>query len=134
MATTTAAQKMNCLWPLTRGGKGWIRGSMAARYEAAIKNLLRTPLGHYPWAPTYGTTIYLHRTQSEPYVEGNTAMEAELSLAFKQWLPDVTLLGTKAQMEPSLQRWKLTVGWGIPAQRGGRVTYIVGPVQTTVLI
>lgn len=132
--SVSAAQKMNCLWPLSRGGKGWVRGNLDLRYAAAIKGLLRTPMGQYPWAPTYGTTIYRLQAQSGPYDEFNAAVEAELSLAFQQWIPDVSLLGILIAMDPLLQRLGVTVTWGVMSQQGGSPTYILGPVRTTVPI
>jgi phage baseplate assembly protein W len=131
--TTSAAQKMNCLWPLQRGSKGWTRAALAPRYEAAIHNLVRTPLGSLPWNPGYGSTLYRLRTQGSPYGEITGGMLMELQAAFGRWIPDVALLGVSVQMLPQKQLLEVLVVWGIPGV-GSRGQLALGPVKTKLLM
>lgn len=110
-----------------------MRGALGARYQAAIWNLLRTPLGTYPWNPKYGTSIYRLRTQSSPYDEIEGLVLVELQMGFAQWIPDVTLIGVQARMNPTNQKLEVQVVWGVPTV-GPQPAYAIGPVKTTVLI
>lgn len=130
---TSASQKLNCLWPLHRGGKGWMRGALGRRLEAALWSFLRTPLGTYPWNPKYGTSIHRLRTQSEPYEDVEGSLLAELQMGIRQWIPDMTLIGVTVQMLPAKQKLEVKVSWGVRAT-GPEPVFAIGPVKTTVLI
>lgn len=130
---TSATQKLNCLWPLRRGGKGWMRAGMGTRLEAALISLLLTPLGSYPWNPKYGSSLYRLRTQSDPYEVLDAQIMLELQMGVAQWIPDMSLLDVQARMIPSEQKLEVNVLWGVPSS-GVEPTYALGPVKTTVLI
>lgn len=131
---TSAALKLNCLWPLIRGGKGWMRGGIPERYAAAIRNFVRTPIGSYPWNPKYGTSIYRIRTQGGPYDEAQGLVEAELRIGFSLWIPEVVLIEAPVGVVPAKQKLIVNVVWAIPSASGSQQQYAVGPVKTGVLV
>ena len=133
---TSPELRSNCLLPLVRAGKGWVRAALADRLESALKQLCATPRGSLPWAPDYGTLLYQYRTQGMSEDDADSIM-ADLSLAVARWKPGVQLIGVKVL--PPLRKDKraqIRINWGVPAagprMQGGN--YAIKPRDTTVLI
>lgn len=134
--------KRNVLWPIRRGPKGWLTGTMIERYRSAVRHLLRTPRGSIIWAPTFGTRLEQYRTQviSE---EDQTLLAGEIAQSFEIWIPDIRLTDlsfgeNNAGDDPDSEELFVNVTWGIPnasAMRGsGAGQFAYGPVQQLVLV
>lgn len=140
MAVIPANRKRNALWPLQREAKGWVTGSMGQRYTAAVHHLLRTPLGSYPWEPTYGTRIHLLRTQSVTESDRGF-IQMDISGAMSLWIPDIALLKTDVQLGTldEEEHLRVIVTWGIPnattaGARADSTKFALGPVVQTITI
>jgi len=127
------AQRLNCTWPLVRGGKGWARAGLIDRCQAALKNLLRTPVGFYPWSPSYGTSLYKLRTQSVCREDAGL-VRSELSQTLNTWIPEITFANVELDMDQANKRLIVTVTWMLPAAVSSPMPVSTGPYKTTVRI
>lgn len=133
---TIPSQKRNALWPLRREGKGWASGSLAPRLEAALRHLIRTPIGSLPWAPLYGTRLDLYRTQSFPS-EVYLALREELRSAIATWIPDIRLQALDIEANPDNDVLIVKIAWGVPTISPGarsKSQLAIGPVTTTITV
>jgi len=131
-------QKRNALWPLQRGPKGWRTGTIAKRYTAAIRHLVRTPLGSLIWAPNFGTRLHIFRTQALTDVD-KTLSASEIASAMARWIPDVVLLGVEFDKNPDSETLEVTVVWAIQDASGvgtgsDQPRFAFGPSRLTVSI
>jgi len=128
-----ADRKANCLVPMRRGGKGWVRVTGAARYETAIQQLCRTPIGTLPWAMDYGTQLHRYRGQGMSEEQCDIIL-VDLRRAFARWIPDITLVSVRVIAHLTQQRQQILLSWGILASGTRERRFVLGPVNTTVLV
>ena len=140
MAVIPANRRRNAIWPLQRDAKGWVTGSMGPRYTAAVHHLLRTPLGSYPWEPTYGTRIHYLRTQSITEADQGF-LQADVASAMNLWIPDIILIKVEVQLGTIAEEEDMRViaTWGIPnattaGARADSTKFALGPVVQTITI
>jgi phage baseplate assembly protein W len=131
MPIVQPAQQQNCLWPLTRVGRGWKRGTLSERYESALRFLLLTPLGSLVWAPFFGTRVHVYRTQNITE-QDRDVMKAELEISIARWIPDIVVTAILVDKAPNSDRMSLTVWWDLPSAQPGAVEAILKNQQTTV--
>jgi phage baseplate assembly protein W len=131
MPIVQPAQQQNCLWPLTRGGKGWRRGVLDDRFASALRFLLLTPLGALVWAPHFGTRVHLYRTQ---HVTGQDkdVIAAELEISIAQWIPAIAVTDIVIDQAPDSFRLSVTVRWMLPSAQPGGGEPILTNQETTV--
>jgi len=109
-----ASQQQNALWPLRWGGKGWTRGVLAARFSSALRCLLLTPLGSLIWAPDFGTTLHLLRTQHVTEEDAELS-RVELSMACARWIPDIRIDAASVDQNPNDFVVTVSVEWSLPS-------------------
>lgn len=138
MPVSSPARKRNALWPLRRGSKGWRTGTIAERYAAALRHLVRTPKGSIVTAPDFGTEIHLLRTQG---ISGDdeALQAAELQEAISRYIPDITLLGVGLEAHPGTEELDVNISWGIidasnVGTRSAKPSFAFGPVKTTITV
>jgi phage baseplate assembly protein W len=108
-----------------------VRGTLAKRYESLLRMLLLTPMGSLPWAPRFGTTLHLLRTQ--PIQEGDAeVVEAELSVQVATWVPDIVVTGVQLVQDPTTFRVTVSVSWILPSMTPGSTQPILDNQLTTV--
>lgn len=132
-----ATRKRNVLWPVRRTGKGLATGTMALRYEAALRNLLRVPKGSLIFAPGFGTRVHLLRTQSIT-PEDLAFFTQDLQSDIAEWIPDIDIITVDFEQNPDDEELKVLVVWGIPdatsAATPQEPRFVFGPFNTTVTI
>jgi len=131
MAKTGTASIQNCTWPLQRAGRGLRRGSLAVRIHTAIRNLLTTPVGFYPWAPGYGWRLQELRAQGHTEEELDL-INAEVPALISYWIPGAVVERVELEADPDTEDMDIQVLWhlkdAIPIFR----TSATEPYKTTV--
>jgi len=114
----SASQQQNALWPVRRGSKGWTRGTLAARYSSALRCLMNTLRGSLIWAPDFGTTLPLLRTQHVTEEDAELA-RVELSMACARWIPDIRVMSVTVDQNPNDFTVTVTTVWDLPSVSPG---------------
>ena len=117
---------------------GWVTGTLAERMSAALRHLVRTPLGSIIWAPDYGTEFHLLRTQIVS-PEDEMIHVGKLQSAAGRYIPDMTLLGLKLQGHPNEEKLDVIVTWAVTdasnvGTRASRERFAIGPVKNTISV
>jgi len=132
-------RKRNCIWPLSRKGKGWATAVLARRYTAAMHGLLHTPLGSVITAPSFGHRFFQLRTQGISDEDG-VIVAAELRGSVQRWIPDIEIVDVIYEADPDTEKLDVSVVWGIPgvdtagASGSPERRFIYGPVTNSITI
>lgn len=128
-----AYYKQNLSWPISWPGPGLRLVSLAARYEAAIRQLMMTPLGSLYADPGYGTVIYRLRGQSLNLGKIGVLL-AQLRDACAKYIPDIQIIDLTAEVDQDQERLKVMSIWIIRSATAQMHGSLAGQKATTVLI
>ena len=128
-----AYYKQNLRWPLSWVGPGLHLVTLAERYEAAIRQLLMTPLGSLYADPSYGTTI--HRLRGQPLNPGKVGiLLAQLRDVTAKYIPDIQIINLEAEVDQDEEKLKVLCVWIIRNATAQMHSGLAGQRTMTVLI
>lgn len=128
-----AYHKRNLAWPLAYVGNRFVQATLAERYEAAIRQLMNTPLYSLLYAPDYGTLFYRMRPQGANRDQINMAMVQMQRVAAK-YIPDVQIIKVDVEVQDEEQKLRIVCTWLIRDANANMHGDLARARQTQVLV